>query len=326
NGPNGVEVIAQLREKFQHEIPAIVITGDISTQTLRAIADVGSTHLDKPVETAELLRVVTNLLAASTPMATLEPAVRASRGLSPGTIFVVDDDPRVRDAVREMLESHGWDVETFNSCEGFLGALLPGRHGCLVIDAVLPGMNGFKLLTRLKADSIALPSIMITGHGDVSMAVRVMRAGASDFIEKPFGHEELLASIKHALEQTPESAPEQARRMAATAHLEGLTTRQRQFSDSCSPGIPARTSLRIWGSVSERWRTIAPPSCGKPDRGTFLSSSAWRSRRIEIGPNIGSGMDTRGCLRKVRSSCGRRTLSSFRGYVQPPISSICSQR
>ena len=251
NGPNGVEVIAQLREKFQHEIPAIVITGDISTQTLRAIADLGSTHLDKPVETAELLRVVTNLLAASTPMATLEPAVSASRGLSPGTIFVVDDDPGVRDAVREMLESHGWDVETFNSCEGFLGALRPGRHGCLVIDAVLPGMNGFELLARLKADSIALPSIMITGHGDVSMAVRAMRAGASDFIEKPFGHEELLASIKHALEQTPELAPEQARRMAATAHLEGLTTRQRQILGLVLAGHPSKNIAADLG-ISQR--------------------------------------------------------------------------
>ena len=251
NGPNGVEVIAQLREKFQRAIPAIVITGDISTQTLRAIANLRSTHLDKPVETAELLRVVKNLLAASTPMAAPEMARKTSSGPSPPTIFVVDDDPGVRETVREMLESHGWEVETFESCEAFLAVLRPARHGCLVIDAVLPGMNGFELLARLKADSIALPSIMITGHGDVSMAVKAMRAGASDFIEKPFGHEELLASIKDALAQTHESAPEQARRVAAAAHLEGLTTRQRQILGLVLAGHPSKNIAADLG-ISQR--------------------------------------------------------------------------
>jgi two-component system, chemotaxis family, CheB/CheR fusion protein len=251
NGPNGVEVIAELREKFQRAIPAIVITGDISTQTLRAIANLRSTHLDKPVETAELLRVVKNLLAASTSMAAPEMARKTSSGPSPATIFVVDDDPGVRETVREMLESHGWGVETFESCEAFLAVLRPARHGCLVIDAVLPGMNGFQLLARLKADSIALPSIMITGHGDVSMAVKAMRAGASDFIEKPFGHEELLASIKHALAQTHESAREQARRVAAAAHLEGLTTRQRQILGLVLAGHPSKNIAADLG-ISQR--------------------------------------------------------------------------
>jgi two-component system CheB/CheR fusion protein len=116
----------------------------------------------------------------------------------------------------------------------------PGREGCLVIDAVLPGMDGFELLARLKADKSMLPSIMITGHGDVSMAVKAMRAGALDFIEKPFGHEELLASITHALEQAPGSARSDDRRMAAASHLNGLTTRQRQILDLVLAGHPSK--------------------------------------------------------------------------------------
>ena len=251
NGPNGVEVIAQLREKFHREIPAIVITGDISAQTLRAIANLGSTHLDKPVETAELLRVVTNLLSVSKPAAKTEVKTMAASEGSSSTIFVVDDDPGLRDAVREMLESHGWDVETFESCEAFLAALRRGRSGCLVIDAVLPGMNGLELLAQLRADGIALPSIMITGHGDVSMAVKAMRAGASDFIEKPFGQEDLLASISNALEPTPESAPEQARRVAAAEHLKGLTKRQRQILELVLAGHPSKNIAADLG-ISQR--------------------------------------------------------------------------
>ena len=251
NGPNGVEVVAKLREKFQRAIPAIVLTGDISTQTLRAIAALGCTHLDKPVETAELMRAVANLLAATAPIAVSEPAIRTSSGQSSGTIFVVDDDPGIRDTVRESLEAHGWLVETFASCEAFLAALRPGREGCLVIDAVLPGMDGFELLARLKADKMTLPSIMITGHGDVSMAVKAMQAGASDFIEKPFGHEELLASITHALEQTPGSEQSEDRRMAAASHLNGLTTRQRQILDLVLAGHPSKNIAADLG-ISQR--------------------------------------------------------------------------
>ncbi|MGA3064460.1 MAG: chemotaxis protein CheB [Methylocystis sp.] len=251
NGPNGVEVVAKLREKFQRAIPAIVLTGDISTQTLRAIAALGCTHLDKPVETAELLRAVARLLAEPAVVATQDIAPGTSIGQSSVTIFVVDDDAGIRDTVRESLEARGWLVETFASCEAFLSALRPGREGCLVIDAVLPGMDGFELLERLKADKLTLPAIMITGHGDVSMAVKAMRAGALDFIEKPFGHEELLASITHALEQAPGSARSEDRRMAAASHLNGLTTRQRQILDLVLAGHPSKNIAADLG-ISQR--------------------------------------------------------------------------
>jgi len=251
NGPNGVDVVAKLREKFQRAIPAIVLTGDISTQTLRAIAALGCTHLDKPVETAELMRAVADLLAATAPIPTSDTSIRRSGEPSSATIFVVDDDAGIRDTVREILEAHGWLVETFASCEAFLAQLRPGREGCLVIDAVLPGMDGFELLARLKADKMTLPSIMITGHGDVSLAVKAMRAGASDFIEKPFGHEELLASITRALEQAPGSARSEDRRMAAASHLNGLTTRQRQILDLVLAGHPSKNIAADLG-ISQR--------------------------------------------------------------------------
>jgi two-component system CheB/CheR fusion protein len=258
NGPNGAEVIAKLREKFQCVIPAIVVTGDISTRTLRAITSLGCTHLAKPVETVELLGAISQLLATSEPVVVAPTPIAPPETLKPTsnetlsmTIFVVDDDAGIRDTVREILEAHGWLVETFASCEAFLAAWRPGREGCLVIDALLPGMDGFELLARLKADKSTPPSIMITGHGDVSMAVKAMRAGAADFIEKPFGHEELVASITHALEQVPGAARSEDRRMVAASHLNGLTTRQRQILDLVLAGHPSK-NIAADLSISQR--------------------------------------------------------------------------
>jgi FixJ family two-component response regulator len=110
---------------------------------------------------------------------------------------------------------------------------------------------------------------MITGHGDVSMAVKAMRAGALDFIEKPFGHEELLASITQALEQAPGSARSDDRRMAAASQLNGLTTRQRQIWVSFLPVIPVKTLRRIWALANAPSRIIGLRSCKRPVRVPF---------------------------------------------------------
>ena len=124
NGPNGVEVITTIRQRFTQRFPAIVLTGDISTATLSAIAKHRCMHLDKPVEAAELLRAVVHLLAAPAQMLEPDDKAAATSDMRLSTpIFVVDDDAAIRDAVREMLEANGWSVETYASCEAFLGAL-----------------------------------------------------------------------------------------------------------------------------------------------------------------------------------------------------------
>ena len=189
------------------KIPAIVLTGDISTETLHAIASRSCTHLDKPVETTKLFGAIAHLLGEPTQMTSPEETTEASVDAPLVNVFVVDDDAGVRETIRDMLEAHGWFVETFASCDAFLHASRPKGGGCLVIDALLPEMDGFELLSRLEADKIMPPSIMITGRGDISMAVRAMQAGASDFLEKPFGREELIASITHALAQSREFEP-----------------------------------------------------------------------------------------------------------------------
>jgi two-component system CheB/CheR fusion protein len=239
NGPNGVDIVAKIREKFNNAIPAIVLTGDISTATLGAIARQGCTHVDKPVDAAALLRAITHLLASSSPIPSL-PESKAITTAKSLTIFVVDDDVAIRDAVRDMMEANGWSVETFENCKAFLKALRPGRQGCLVVDAMLPEMDGFELLARLKSKEIGLPSIMITGHGDITMAVRAMQGGASDFLEKPFSAGELIASINQALGQTWEPGITTERHSDVAARLAGLTPRQHQILALVLAGQPSK--------------------------------------------------------------------------------------
>jgi two-component system CheB/CheR fusion protein len=232
NGPNGLQVVASLQQIFGRNIPAIILSGDISTDTLREIARQGRVHLGKPVTAAALIDLIRELLAGPRP--DLPPDDR------PPAIFVIDDERTVREAMRDLLEADGRTVETYDSCEAFLDSYRPGRPGCLVVDARMPGMGGLALLRRLNSEPHHLPAIMITGHGDVPTAVEAMKAGAADFIEKPVGYQELLASIDRAMEQAGDSAKLSAWRETATSSLAGLTVRQRQVMDMVLAGHPSK--------------------------------------------------------------------------------------
>ena len=155
-------------------------------------------------------------------------------------IVVVDDDGLVREALRAALEDDGRAVETYASSEAFLQAFDPGNTACLLIDAYLPGMSGLDLLAKLHDDGHRLPAIMITGNADVHMAVEAMKAGALDFIEKPIGREELIASIERALELSKDSGKLTKVRESAAANLAGLTPRQRDVMERVLAGEPSK--------------------------------------------------------------------------------------
>ncbi len=129
-------------------------------------------------------------------------------------------------------------------CEAFLEAYRPGREGCLLVDAYLPGMSGLELLQQLHDAGDRLPAIMITGNGDVPMAVQAMKAGASDFIEKPIGRAELLAGVERALEQSRDTTKLSAWREEAAARVAGLTPRQRQIMDTGARRPPQQEHRR----------------------------------------------------------------------------------
>jgi two-component system CheB/CheR fusion protein len=248
----GAEIIARLRESQRREIPAIILTGDISTNTLRKIADAGCMHLSKPVEPETLMRQIVALLAVKQqPKA--ENALRAavSAGGRLPTVFVVDDDQNLRDALQELLRQHGHPHEAYASGEAFLAADRPDREGCLVVDAVMPGMGGIALLERLKTENHGMPAIMITGHGDVAMAVQAMKAGAADFLEKPIRPDELLVAIERALERAQDSQKLSAWRKAAAERIARLTARERDVMDLVVQGRPNKIIAHDLG-VSQR--------------------------------------------------------------------------
>ena len=250
NGMTGLQVIARVREALGSEIPAVILTGDISTDTMREITQRGCVQRYKPVRAEELTHLIQSLLAESRqPTMRADPSPQADM-LRP-TIFVVDDESPVREAMRELLQGEGWAVEVYSSGEAFLEAYRPGREGCLVVDARMPRMGGLELLERLKAEDGSLPAIMITAHADVRLAVRAMKAGAMAFLEKPVQYDELIVNIERALELTRNSVALSSLRAAAARRMADLTSRERQVVEMVVDGNPNKQIAYVLG-ISQR--------------------------------------------------------------------------
>ena len=241
---DGIRAAALVRETLHWTVPAIVLTGDISTKALSAITLGDCVYLAKPVKLPDLDAAVQRLLPAPVRM-------RPAAGDRSPVIFVVDDDQAVRQAIRDVLEDDRRTVADFATCESFLVAYRPGREACLILDAYLPGMDGLALLKHLKQDGHPLPAIMITGNGDVQIAVQAMKAGAVDFIEKPIGRAELLTGVDRALGQARDSGKLASWRQDAANHLAGLTNRQRQVLDMVLAGHASKNIASALG-ISQR--------------------------------------------------------------------------
>lgn len=255
HGMNGLDVMVRLRDRLRRHIPVIILSGDITPAVLRDIAQHDCLHLDKPVKPLEILPIIDRLLAearaSGVSPVTVPPAPAFPVGRPAPHVYVVDDDDAVRGVLREVLEAEGVTVEDFASCEAFLAAPRARGEACLLIDAYLPGMSGLDLLARLAASGHALPSIMITGNSDVPMAVKAMRAGASDFIEKPVGRGELIAAIERALDQARDSGKLTEWRSFAADHVAILTPRQHQIMDMVLAGHPSKNIAADLG-ISQR--------------------------------------------------------------------------
>ena len=151
--------------------------------------------------------------------------------------FVVDDDESVRESLDNLLRSAGLQVQTFSSALEFLASRRPDEPGCLVLDVQLPGPSGLDLQDELAKAGISIPIIFITGHGDIPMSVRAMKAGAAEFLTKPFRDEELLQAVRQAVARDREARREGAEIGEVRRRFERLTRRERQVMKLVVSGL-----------------------------------------------------------------------------------------
>lgn len=152
------------------------------------------------------------------------------------TVFIVDDDPAVLKAQARVLREEGWSVETFDSAEAFLAKPRGDASGCLVLDVTMPGLDGLELQRRLAEGRKALPIVFVTGHGDIAMSVRAMKAGAKDFLSKPVPSQVLVAAIHTAIEQDEASRRARGDTEAIRERLASLTPREREVLEALAAG------------------------------------------------------------------------------------------
>jgi len=143
-------------------------------------------------------------------------------------VFVVDDDPSIREAIKSLVSLEGPRVETFGSAQEFLRAERPDLPGCVVLDVELPGLSGLDLQRELAAHGIKLPIIFITGYGDIPMSVRAMKAGATEFLTKPFRDQDLLDAIQQALQHDRTARDQSKENAELRKRFDALTSRERE--------------------------------------------------------------------------------------------------
>ncbi len=152
-------------------------------------------------------------------------------------VFVVDDDAAVRDGLRRLISSVGMGVEVFPSAQAFLRARRPDAPGCLVLDVRLPGLSGLDLQRELADTDAALPIIFLTGHGDIPMSVRAMKAGAVEFLTKPFREQDLLDAVRNAIERDRAARGERQELTTLRGRFASLTPRERDVLAGIVAGL-----------------------------------------------------------------------------------------
>lgn len=168
-----------------------------------------------------------------------------------GTVYIIDDDPAVRDAVGMLAESAGLAMQRYSDAAEFLAACSDECRGCAVVDLRLPGLDGLDLQAELRRRGIELPLIFLTGYGDVSAAVQALKAGAVDFLEKPFDDAELLEAIQRAIAVDAEHRQRRSQDADAAERLALLTPREREVMERIAAG-KANKVIALELGISER--------------------------------------------------------------------------
>lgn len=208
-----------------------------------------------------------------------------SLGLDP-TIFIVDDDDTVRNSLSLLLETAGFKkTASYGSSDAFLAEAAPQAGDCLLLDIHMPGMDGLELQEELARRGIGVPVIMITGHGDVPIAVRAMKAGAADFIEKPFSEDILLASIRRALALGAAAQRKDQMNGDIARRLATLTEREREVLEGMVAGHPNKLIVHHLG-ISPRTVEIHRARVMEKMQAQSLSALVRMALAVGIAPKV----------------------------------------
>lgn len=161
-----------------------------------------------------------------------------------GIVYVIDDDDAMRDSLNFLLDSSGYSVTLFDNAQRFMDALPGLAFGCVVSDVRMPGIDGIELLKRMKAQHSPFPILIMTGHGDVPLAVEAMKLGAVDFLEKPFEDDRLIAMIETAIRQAEPAAKSEAIAQDVAARVASLSPRERQVMEGLVAGLSNKLIAR----------------------------------------------------------------------------------
>ena len=197
-------------------------------------------------------------------------------------VHVIDDDDALRDSVQLFLVNEGLNVKTYASATEFLAALDGAPAGCVVTDVRMPGMSGMELLAHLAARSLALPVIVVTGHADVPLAVRAMKQGAVDLLEKPFRPEDLISAVRKALISGRGSQTNEAHTREALARLATLSVRENEVLDRLIRGQPNKIIAHEMG-ISPRTVEVHRANVMKKTQAGSLSELVRMFLNVERG-------------------------------------------
>ena len=201
-------------------------------------------------------------------------------------VFVVDDDPSMRESLRDLVDSVGLEARVFGSAPEFLQAKRPDVPGCLVLDVRLPGSSGLHFQQELAKAGVQLPVIFITGHGDIPMSVRAIKAGAVDFLTKPFHEQELIDAINAAIERDRTQRHEAAQIVELRRRLQALTQREREIMALV---IVGRLNKQIAADLAISEATV------KVHRGQIMRKMGAKSlpELVRMGDALGLGANAR---------------------------------
>lgn len=246
-GPtDGLMLVQSMREALLETegrvVPVIMVTGDISTEALARFASHDVQRLSKPVRPTLLLEAIYKALQKAPPAARSadgSKSLSASR-LASNLVHVIDDDEALLRELSVLLSQACLPARLHGSAEAFRASWTPDEAGCLLIDAYLPGESGLSLMRSLKSAGTLPPTIMITGHGDIAMAVEAMHAGAVDFLEKPVSGAAIVESVGKALALSRDRSAQTHDRKARSARLATLTERQFEVMKMVLAGHPSK--------------------------------------------------------------------------------------